>query len=333
MPKLKFSMPGDHRYNTLMSVVALLQREDEIHINDLAQHFNVQPKMMRAMLSTLNKTSFMPRNSEEQLPYFIDLDRVDDPDDGMVSLSLDEGPQGVPQLTGPQAAAILSGLSYLSSIPEFANSKDIEDLIELLSTNQKNISEVAFQLNDVDADLKVLQRAILTNRRISCVYVNSRGEESVREIDPLLLVSEESLWYLRGYCRKHNEIRTFRLDHMVEATALDVERGDDALKAATELDETAPIYNPSTSDTEVELELGPEAYKLAALSKEVEEPKKGSTEFIRATIKLGYLPDLGPLVTRFGTSAKVIGPKEAREVVRKFAESALTTHSEESSAE
>jgi proteasome accessory factor C len=333
MPKLKFSMPGDHRYNTLMSVVALLQREEEIHLNDLAKHFDVQPKMMRSMLATLNKTSFMPRNSEEQLPYFIDLDRVDDEEDGMVCLSLDEGPQGVPQLTGPQAAAILSGLSYLRSIPEFSESAEIEELIELLSANQKNISEVAFQLNDVDGDLKVLQSAILTNHRISCLYVNSRGEESVREIDPLLLVSEESLWYLRGYCLKNRAIRTFRLDHMVEAKQLDVERGEEALNAAKSLDETAPIYNPSSTDTEVELELSPEAYKLAALSKNLEEPKKGSSEIIRATIKLGFLPDLGPLVTRFGNHAKVIAPKEAREVVRKFAESALSTHSEEDSAE
>jgi len=332
MPKLKFSMPGDLRYNTLMSIVAFLQREDEISLQDLARHFNVQPKAMRSMLSTLNVTAFLPRNAEEQLPYFIDLDRVDE-GDGMVSLILDEGPQGLPPITGPQVAAILSGLSYLSSIPEFENSKEIDELIELLSTNQNVASEVTFQLNDVDADLKVLQKAILTNKRITCRYVNGRGEDSVREIDPLLLVSEENSWFLRGYCLKNLEIRTFRLDRMVDAQVLETPRGAQALDAAKALDETAPIYNPSSSDVEVELELAPEAYKLASLSMDVPEPKKGQSEIIRATIKLGYLPDLGPLITRYGASAKVIGPKEAREVVRKFAEAALNSHSEDLAAE
>ena len=325
MPKLKYSLPGDHRYNTLMSIVALLHRQGEIHIQDLADHFNVQPDVMRGMLSTLNKTSFMPRNSEEQLPYFIDLDRVDDETDGMVSLSLDEGPQGVPTITGPQAAAILSGLAYLRSIPDFADSEDIEKLIGLLSKNQDSAVEVAFELDDVDADLRVLQKAILTDRRITCRYVNSKGEESVRDIDPLLLVSEENLWYLRGYCHKNEEIRTFRLDHMVDASIQNESRSADALSAAKTLDETAPIYNPSEHDVEVELELGPEAYKLAGLVMQLSEPKAVGSENVRVNIKLGYLPDLGPLVCRFGTSAKVIGPPEARAVVRKFAEQTLSS--------
>ena len=324
MPKLKFSMPGDLRYNTMMSVIALLQQVDEISIEELANHFKLSTKVMEGMLSTLNVTSFMPRNAEEQIPYFIDYE------DGIVSLVLDEGPQGVPRITGPQVAAILSGLSYLSSIPEFSDSDEISELIALLSHNQASATEVTFQLNDIDADMKVLQQAILTNRRISCRYVNSRGEESIREIDPLLLISEETNWYLRGFCRKNLEIRTFRLDHMVDAALMAEARGTDALEAARALDETAPIYNPSNSDVEVVLELAPEAYKLASLSKVLEEPKKGESEIIRATIKLGYLPDLGPLVARYGASAKVIGPKEARDVVRKFAEAALENHSSES---
>lgn len=327
MPKLKFSMPGDLRYNMLMSVVAFLQNVDEINLSDLANHFKVQPKTMREMLSTLNVTSFMPRNAEEQIPYYISYE------DDVVSLLTDDGPKGVPLITGTQVAAILSGLSYLSSIPEFADSKEIEELIELLSHSQVPASKVEFQLNDMDADFKVLQKAILTNHRITCRYVNSKGEESVREIDPLLLISEENVWYLRGYCLKNLAIRTFRLDHMVEAQLLDEARGEASLEAAKALDETAPIYNPSTSDVEVELELAPEAYKLAALSKAIAEPKKGESELIRATIKLGYLPDLGPLVTRYGASARVIGPKEAREVVRKFAEAALSNHSQAENAE
>lgn len=323
MPKLKYSLPGDHRYNTLMSIVGLLQREGEIHIDDLSKHFNVQAAVMRGMLSTLNKTSFMPRNSEEQLPYFIDLDRVDDENDGMVDLSLDLGPQGVPQITGPQAAAILSGLAYLRSIPDFAHSTEIGELVSLLSHNQPEAIEVAFDLSDVDADLKILQRAILTDRRISCRYVNSKGEDSVRDIDPLLLVSEENLWYLRGYCLKNKAVRTFRLDHMVDALIKDESRGFEALEAAKSVDETAPIYNPSEKDFEVELELAPEAYKLAGLVMQLSEPKHVGSENVRVTIKLGYLPDLGPLVCRFGTSARVIGPPEARAVVRKFAQHSL----------
>lgn len=322
MPKLKFSLPGDERYNTLMSIVALLQREDEMHIDDLAKHFEVSRESMRGMLATLNTTSFMPRNAEEQLPFFIDLERVDD-EDGIVCLELDNGPQGVPNITSSQSVALLAGLRYLKAMPDFEDSNDVDQLIVLLSANQSSIADIEIEPTKFDADLKVLKKAILTDKRIECVYVNSKGEQSNRTIDPLLLMNSEDHWYLRGYCLKNKQVRTFRLDHMVDAAMVDVARSDEALAAAETLDETAPIYSASASDVEVELELAPEAYQLASLVGAVREPSKAGEENIRVIIKLGYLPDLGPLVCRFGVHAKVIRPEAAKEVVRKFALQAL----------
>ena len=322
MPKLKFSLPGDERYNTLMSIVALLQREGEMHIDDLAEHFEVSRDSMRGMLATLNTTSFMPRNAEEQLPFYIDLERIDD-EDGIVCLELDNGPQGVPTITASQSVALLSGLRYLKSLPDFEESDDVDQLITLLSGYQPEVSGIEIEPTKFDADLSILKKAILTNKRIECLYVNSKGEQSKRAIDPLLLISAEDHWYLRGYCLKNKEVRTFRLDHMVDAEIIEVSRSEESLSAAKKLDETAPIYSPSSSDFEVELELQPEAYQLASLVGAVSEPSKAGDERIRVTIRLGYLPDLGPLVCRYGTNARVIGPEAAKDVVRKFAQQAL----------
>lgn len=324
MPKLKFALPGDERYNTLMSVVALLQREGEMHIDDLSKHFEVPRSTMRSLLATLNTTSFMPRNSEEQLPFFIDLERVDE-EDGIVCLELDNGPQGVPNITSSQSVALLAGLRYLKSMPDFEDSHDVDQLIELLSAHQNKVAEIEIEPTKFDADLSVLKRAILTDRRIECLYVNSKGEQSNRTIDPLLLMNSEDHWYLRGFCHKNNEIRTFRLDHMVDAEIIDVPRSPEALAAAESLDETAPIYSPSANDVEVVLELAPEAYQLASLVGAVREPEKAGEENIVVNIKLGYLPDLGPLVCRYGVHAKVIGPEAAKDVVRKFAMQALAS--------
>jgi proteasome accessory factor C len=323
MPKLRFALPGDERYNTLLSVVALLQREGEIHIDELAEHFSLPTKTMRSLLTTINLTSFMPRNAEEQLPFYIDLDRVDF-EDGVVCLELDEGPQGVPLITAAQSIALSSGLKYLKSLPGFEHSSDIDELLNILQTAQPESDEIAVNVSHLDSDLSVIRHAILTNRRIRCHYVNTRGEESDREIDPLFLVAGEEHWYLRGYCLRREEIRSFRLDHMVNAVALEAERSEASLAAALELDETSPIYSPKDGDTEVTLELAPEAYKLAAMFTTIEEPAKSGDENIRVRISLGYLPDLGPLVCRFGSHAKVIEPPEAREVVRQFALQSLS---------
>lgn len=322
MPKLKFALPGDERYNTLMSVVAMLQRVGEIHIDDLSTHFGTSRDTMRSMLATLNTTSFMPRNAEEQLPFYIDLERIDE-EDGMVCLELDDGPQGVPRITSSQSVALLASLRYLQSVPDFENSSDVEHLIKLLSSGQNSIANIEIGATNFDSDISVLKSAITNDKRIECLYVNSKGEESVRTIDPLLIVSSQDHWYLRGYCHNNQEIRTFRLDHMVDAKMIDEPRSAESHVAAKLLDETAPIYSPSPTDVEVELELEPEAYQLAGLVGAVREPAKSGEEKIRVTIKLGYLPDLGPLICRFGNHARVIGPEAAREVVRNFAKNAL----------
>ena len=321
MPSLKYSLPGDQRFNTLMSIVALLQKHGELSLEELSKRFDVQPKTMRGMLSTLNTASFMPRNAEEQLPYFIDLDRVDD--DGVVCLELDEGPQGVPRITRPQSVALLAGLAYLRSLPATSDPTEIDELIELLANDQSQALEISLQPTVADPDLTVLINAIKRDHRISCLYVNSKGESSRREIDPIVVVSHENQWFLRGFCLKNQEIRTFRLDRMVDAAEMTEERGVEAKTSGSNPEELSAIYAPAPGDFEVVLDLQPEARQLASMAVEVDEIGDSEEPVLRVKLKLGYLPDLGPLVTRFGAHVRVVSPVEAKEVVRDFAKKAL----------
>lgn len=321
MPSLKYSLPGDQRFNTLMSIVSLLQKQGELTLTELSNRFAVSPKTMRGMLATLNTSSFMPRNAEEQLPYYIDLDLVDE--DGVVVLEQDEGPQGVPKITRPQSIALLAGLAYLRSLPSISDPAEIDDLINLLSNEQDEAPEISLQPKEVDADFSILASAIKHDKRIECHYVNGRGESSLRQIDPIVVVSQENQWFLRGYCHKNHEVRTFRLDRMVDAVELNIERSSEAKQAEKLSMDVAAVYAPAPGDYEVLLELEPEARQLASMAVDVTEVSGSETPILRATLKLGYLPDLGPLVTRFGSHVRVISPVEAQIVVREFARQAL----------
>ncbi|MEY4060422.1 MAG: hypothetical protein RIQ31_84, partial [Actinomycetota bacterium] len=44
---------------------------------------------------------------------------------------------------------------------------------------------------------------------------------------------------------------------------------------------------------------------------------------IRATIKVGHLPNIGRLIAKYGGAARVIAPEEARRLVREYALQAL----------
>ncbi len=59
-----------------------------------------------------------------------------------------------------------------------------------------------------------LQYAIVNKHRITFQYFNSELERSERTIEPLRLAFKSHAWYIIGYCRMKEEIRTFRLSRM-----------------------------------------------------------------------------------------------------------------------
>ena len=59
-----------------------------------------------------------------------------------------------------------------------------------------------------------LQYAILNKHVIAFHYFNSELKHSERAIEPLRLVFKSHAWYIIGYCRHKEEIRTFRLSRI-----------------------------------------------------------------------------------------------------------------------
>ncbi|HEX7361437.1 MAG TPA: YafY family protein, partial [Bryobacteraceae bacterium] len=54
--------------------------------------------------------------------------------------------------------------------------------------------------------------AIRTRRRVRFAYRSHTEAESVREIEPYAVIHMDGRWYLIGYCRSREALRTFRLD-------------------------------------------------------------------------------------------------------------------------
>ena len=67
-----------------------------------------------------------------------------------------------------------------------------------------------------------LARAVREDQVIEIDYwTESRGEVTTRVIEPHMLMNSRDAWYLVAHCRKAGEQRTFRLDRIRGATALD----------------------------------------------------------------------------------------------------------------
>jgi predicted DNA-binding transcriptional regulator YafY len=68
--------------------------------------------------------------------------------------------------------------------------------------------------------LLTLRRALWQGRRVRLDYPTD-GEPHTRDVDPLVLVARDSVWYLCGFCHWRQDVRTFVVSRITLAQALD----------------------------------------------------------------------------------------------------------------
>ncbi len=310
---------GHDRYNFLLPFIGYIMQNEPVEVAQAAKHFDVDEQVILDAIQTLTVTATWRNNDYEQTYYNFHPDELEE---GIISLQERNGIDSAPRLSARQAAALATGLSILSTLPEFSTQSEIQELLDIISKGSTFGAPkvIDFRPGTVDADAAVIRSAMLNGHRIRCEYINNRHEQSEREIDPIRLDPRGDVWFLRGYCLKNKELRSFRLDQMRKAVELEVEICEEA-KAIQEIDDADYIANET--DVEVIIEVDPEAYAmLGDFSAEILK-KDDKTNRTIASIRVGYLPYLGKVIAHYGGSARVLEPESARQVVREYALTAL----------
>ena len=312
MPKSS-SLSGADRYNFMLALTGYLINHRQQSLSELAKHFQVSEKEIKSAVVTISLSGVGMYRPDEL--FFLDYDLLEE---GIVDLSFAPTLEAVPRLSTRQAAAIASGLAYLLELVDPTEQKQIQELLEILGEGALSTKELPFmvQPNRGDTDLGLARAAVAESRVLKCSYINSSGEVSEREIEPLQLESRETNWYLKGFCRTNQEPRVFRLDRMRDIQLLEhfSER-----KGVVEND--GNIYAVRESDTEVLFEVDPEAFALIADYKP--EYEIAGNKSVRVTIPIGQLATLGKIVARYSGKVRVLGPEAARSAVREYAQRAL----------
>lgn len=307
----------------MLALTGYLINHRQQKLTDLAEHFQVSEKEVRSAVVTISLSGVGMYRPDEL--FFLDYDLLEE---GIVDLSFAPTLEQVPRLSTRQAAAIASGLSYLVELVDPADQKEISELLEILGKGALGTKELPFmvQPNRGDGDLAIVRAAIAQSRAITCSYRNSSGELSQREIEPQLLESRESNWFLKGFCRTNNEVRVFRLDRMREIELL-----EPVVPRENESGIGGQIYEVSDTDTEVLFEVDPEAFSLIADFKP--EFEISGNKSIQVKIPIGRVENLGRIVSRYSGKVRVLAPEAARAAVREFAQSALGTARKQQEAE
>ena len=313
MPK-RLMISGTERYNFMLALTGYLIQNRQQKIADVAKHFGVSEQEIHDAAVTISLSGVGMYRPDEL--FFLDYDLLEE---GIVDVSFAPTLESVPRLSTRQAAAIASGLSYLESVLDDSDRAEVAELMNLLSDGGKRTSELPFKVHPsrVDLEVSLSRQAISEDRLLRCSYINAANEVSSRQIEPIALESNDSIWYLRGYCRTKKEVRVFRLDRMRDIT---VEK-ETLVRAEYPDTDSSRIYSVSDSDTNVLFDIDPAGFGMLADYKP-EYPAVGD-KTLRVTIPIGDISTLGRVVSKYSGHVRVIEPEAARRVVFDYASRAL----------
>jgi predicted DNA-binding transcriptional regulator YafY len=187
--------------------------------------------------------------------------------------------------------------------------RELDDVLDLAPP-----ADLRARLDVGDLKVRALWQAILERRVTTLRYFGrNRGQETVRQIEPLRLGYADGAWYLTAYCRVRQEERAFRLDR-IESLHVETAR-----------------FHPRPPVPRRE---GPAIDVLVRfrgdISRWVRErqhwsfvAEEGASDEVLARYRLSDLDEIAPWLLGWGTAAEVIAPRELRERLRQEARSLI----------
>ncbi len=161
----------------------------------------------------------------------------------------------------------------------------------------------------VPAHLETAVRAIRSRSQLGICHRGQDGTETERTVDPYQVVHRYGRWYLVGYCHLRNDLRVFRLDHIISASALADTFTPPPVDALAAVERSIALV-PWRWEFQVIAHLAPEEVSLRlAPTIAIRQPHP------RGTLLHGFAKDLAPLayaLAGLDCPIEIIEPPELR---------------------
>lgn len=298
----------------LLALVPYLQARPGSAVADVAEHFGVTPKQLRADLQVLwmcGLPGMMPDDMIE-----IDMDAVED--DGVIYLTNAEVLSAPLRLTQDEALSLTLALTAVRDLADAETSGAVESALAKLRTavGERAIDAVGAELASAPVDVRtVLTDAIAAQQRVRLVYDGLR-RSSEPVVEPARIFVRDGIAYLQAFSLEADDWRTYRLERIASAEAL----------GQSFIPRPVPDVGASWLDTlpftaEVTLVLGPTARWVAEYY-----PVRSASETpegLRVVLGVMDWPWLTGLLLRLGDGVVSISPDEAASAARASARAAL----------
>lgn len=198
------------KIDRLIGILSILLQQDKITAPYLAEKFEVSRRTINRDIEDLCKAGIPLVTTQGQ--------------NGGISIM--EGYKlNRTLLTSSDMQAILTGLRSLDSVSGTNKYQQLMDKLAvnnettLSSNNHILIDLSSYYKNSLAPKIEQIQNAIENREYIWFEYYAPSGE-SVRKIEPYLLIFQWASWYVWGYCTEKEDYRTFKLNRMLRLEVL-----------------------------------------------------------------------------------------------------------------
>lgn len=289
------------KIDRLIGILSILLQKDKVTAPYLAEKFEVSRR-------TIN------RDIEDICKAGIPLITMQGANGG---ISIAEGYKlDKTLLTANELQSILDGLKSLDS---FCGTLKYQQLMDKLSVESHShypanghifIDLASYYKNSLAPKIELIQNAIEHQKYISFQYYAPAGD-TLRTIEPYLIVYEWADWYVWGYCIKRNDYRLFKLNRLWDLT---ISKENRPIREV-------PTYEPDIGT------VFPETYKVTALFqpavkwKLIEEYGHdcySTSEDGRLLFSTGFASEesLMNWILGFGNQIEVVAPSKLKDKLR-----------------
>lgn len=174
--------------------------------------------------------------------------------------------------------------------------------------------------------LDKLRRAAREHRRVRMDYQSSRPESAQRDLDPYALVHRWGWWYVIGYCHLRQDVRTFRVDRILDMILL-----ESNFDLPTDFNLRTYLQNElrATAPSTARIRFLPNAAHLARYNQagweSLSEQPDGSIEVSLSVPDINWAASTA---LAYGPLVEVLEPPELRNMVAEWAQAVAKKYQE-----
>lgn len=192
------------KLDRLMGILTILLQQDRTTAPQLARRFEVSRRTINRDIETLCQAG-IPIVTEQGAGGGISI---------MEGYRLDRT-----LLTGKEMQGILEGLRHLDAMTGGNHYGELMNRLQLdqgntLASNQHILIDLSsWKTRELGPVIQKIQSAIEHGHPVEFSYFGPSGD-SIRQVEPQLLVFRWFSWYLWGYCRVREDFRLFKLSRL-----------------------------------------------------------------------------------------------------------------------